>query len=285
MTDGQSFYLLFAIFYLIECIKFAPPDSIAFVSRTGSAKLSPRFPLLMAWGFKKSVFLAEVLPWPGRLYITTGYKSKSLRSDAKVQTVASVRRHHHFLTRATRNLHYLSLLNICNFFILLPTVYVRTYDERAILLTLAFGYASLVGTGIHYHKLHKRLFPSAKADRFKTTLYTSLLPWHSIRCVDEIYQRSAALWSPIAAIAASSNTRTGESLLRRHWREAHFHPKPTYTVAELSPMLRQLDLDVSDWLDAPTNSSSPKYCPSCHSEYEEQATHCSDCEGVALKKS
>lgn len=283
MTDGQSFYVLFAVFYLIECIKFMPLDSTALASRFGGVSWTPRSPLVNAWGFRKAVFLADLPPWPGRLYVITGYDKPRVQSKKKFRTVSSIKRHHNFLSRAARNLHRLSLLNLANFFLLLPLVYVRTYDERAILITLGYGYLALLGTALHYRAVHKRLYPAHKAERLKSTLYTALLPWHSMRCADEIYLLGSAQWNLLAALAAGAKNKASLHQLQRLWREAHFSPKAKFSADELKPHLKSTVLDPGNWLRAPDDLESPQYCPCCHNAYENGPTHCSDCEAVALE--
>lgn len=282
MTDGQSFYLVLVIFYLIECIKFAPPGSIALTSWSGAfGNCSPRQPLMMAWGFKKTVLLAPVPPSPCVMYLVSDYKEKR-RANRTISTVSGVRRHQKLLHRSCKTLRGLAALNLLNFFALLPLVYVFAYDENLILLTLAGCYLCLFATAFHYRVLHKRLLPSFEADRLKTTLYTALLPWHAPRCYDEITLKSSLRWDPLAALAANASNPSTLALLKQHWRNAHYLGKPTYSSEALTTALNQADIDTSTWLDAPKEFSSALYCPCCHAEYESPATHCSDCKDVPL---
>ncbi|MBK1877371.1 hypothetical protein [Pelagicoccus mobilis] len=284
MTDGQSFYLVLSIFYLIECIKLAPPGSIALVGRTGAfGRCAPRPPLMMAWGLKKTVFIAPFLPWPGAIYLVSSYTEKR-KGFGRISTVSGIRRHQKLIQDVTRKLRPLAVINLINFFLLLPLVYIRTYDEGMILLTLAYSYATQFGTALHYRVLHKRLLPSFEADRLKTTLYTALLPWHAPRCYDELTLRCSLRWDPIAALAANAADKATLALLQQHWRNAHFLPKPEYPAPALAAAFKQVDLDPSDWLDAPKTLDGSLYCPCCHSGYTPPATHCADCKGVELVK-
>ncbi|MDQ8187144.1 hypothetical protein [Pelagicoccus sp. SDUM812002] len=284
MTDGQSFYFVLSLFYLIECIKFAPLGSEALVSRTGKfGTCSLRQPFTTAWGLKKSVFLAPLLPWPASMYFLTGDNDVTCRSS-RILLVSSIRHHQAFLQKATQPLRALAILNLLNFFVFLPIVYVRTYDERTILWTLAYCYATLLAAALHYRRLHKRLLPREGADRLKTTLYTSLLPWHAPRAVDEILLKSSLRWSPIATLAANVQNKAILRRLQYHWRAVHYHPAPRFNKSAIADALAQADISPADWLEPPTQLDSPQYCPCCHSGYETQATHCSDCDGVALRK-
>ncbi|MDQ8183257.1 hypothetical protein [Pelagicoccus sp. SDUM812005] len=283
MTDGQSFYFILVVFYLMECVKFAPPGSQALVCHLGKfGACSLRQPVTTAWGLKKSVFLAPLLPWPSALYLAPGYAPEQTPATT-IARVSSIRHHQRFLRKATQPLRALAVLNLLNFFALLPAVYVRTYDERSILWTLAYCYASLIATAIHYHRLHRRLLPREQADRFKTTLYTALLPWHAPRAADLILLKGSLRWSPLAALAANAKNPAILKQLQYHWRAAHFHPKPRFPQAALATAFREAGLDPSDWLAKPKELDGPQYCPCCHSGYEKQATRCSDCDGVELQ--
>lgn len=284
MTDGQSFYLVLAIFYLIECVKFAPPGSIGLVSRFGGfGNCSPRPPFMTAWGIKKAVFLAPILPWPGSIYLLAHHAEAKPRAR-RIALVSSVRHHHRFLRLATSKLSALATLNLLNFFAVLPFLYVRAYEEKTILYALGYSYALLVLTAIHYRALHKRLFPSHKADRFKTTLYTALLPWHAARCCDEIYLSAAQRWHPVAALAANAQNQASLAQLQQHWRNANYLSQPTFSRADLAEAFRQAGLDPTRWQEARSDLESPRYCPCCLNGYEARVTHCADCHGVALKQ-
>lgn len=285
MTDGQSFYLVLTLFYLIECVTFAPLGSLALVSRTGGfGHCSPRSALMMAWGMKKSVFIAPLLPWPGTLYFVSNQNEKR-PGNWKISTVSGIRRHQSLIRNASKTLRLLAVLNFLNFFAVLPLLYVRTYDEATILWGLAYSYAVLFATAAHYHALHKRLLPSFAADRLKTTLYTALLPWHAPRCYDELCQKSSLRWDPIAAWIANAQNKATLAKLQQYWRDAHFLKQPTYPARALEDALKQSELNYSNWLDAPKNPEGSLYCPCCHAGFEKPAEQCSDCDGVALKSS
>lgn len=285
MTDGQSFYLVLSVFYLIECIKFAPPGSVALISRGGGfGTCSPRQALMTAWGMKKDVFLAPLPPWPGAIYIASAVTEKRDRFYP-ISTVSGIRRHQKLIAKATKTLRYLAILNFLNFFLLLPLVYIQTYSEAAVLGALAYAYLALLGTAIHYRALHKRLLPSFEADRLKTTLYTALLPWHAPRCLDELTLKSSLRWDPLAALACNASNKETLAQLKQLWRNAHYLEHPLYPADALSSALRQADLEHASWLDAPGEIESELYCPCCLSGFEQPATHCSDCKGVSLLKS
>ncbi len=283
MTDGQSFFFVLTLFYLIECFKFAPPGSEALVSRVGKwGNCSLRQPFIFAWGLKKAVFLAPLFPWPASMYFVPGYDPNQARAS-RITLPSSIGHHHRFLQKALRPIRILAILNLLNFFLILPLVYVRTYDVRMIILTLALCYATLLATAIYYRRLHKRILPSYDADRFKTTIYTALLPWHAPRCADEILLKSSLRWSPLAALAANAKTPAILEKLKYHWRAAHYHPRPRCDRASIAETLRFSRIDPNSWLDKPADLLSPQYCPCCHNGYEKEATRCTDCDGVELK--
>ncbi|MBC2604586.1 hypothetical protein [Pelagicoccus albus] len=284
MTDGQSFYLVLSIFYLIECIKLAPPESEALICRVGRfGNATLRKPFMVAWGMKKTVFLGPILPWPYRMYFLSPQRVTA-RPERQLTRVANVRRHQRLLEKCVPKLQLLAILNFLNFFVLIPLVYVKTYQEQPILISLAFAYAILLVTALHYRALHKRLLPSHKAERFKTTLYTALLPWHAPRCVDELALGSSLRWAPLAALAANASNLKVLAHLQRLWREAHYQPHPEYSLQQLEDATRQAQLDTENWLKTPPDLSAPKFCPVCLSEFEEIAETCEDCRGTTLRR-
>lgn len=284
MSDGQSFYLVLVAFYLLECVKFAPPNSLAMLSGFRESKTwKPRTCFIMAWGVGKSVFIGPLLPWPSLVYIVTG-SSDSDHANKRIRTASGIRRWTRFLTKATNNLRWISLGNLSNFLILLPVVYSRFGDSNIILFTIGYCYLTLFATAIHLHALHRRIFPRNKADRYKATFYTAFLPWHAMRCADEFFLKSSLNWSSLTALAANAENPAALETLKRLWRSSHFQANASYKTETLTHVLDRAGLDRSDWLNSPSDSDSPLYCPCCHVGYESVATHCADCKDVALEK-
>jgi len=236
---------------------------------------------MIAWGMKKSVFIAPFLPWPSSIYLVSALAEKR-SGNWTISTVSGIRRHQKLIKDLTKTLRLLAVLNLFNFFALLPLLYVRTYDEIIVLYGLAYSYATLFLTALHYRALHKRLLPSFAADRLKTTLYTAMLPWHAPRCYDELTLKCSLRWDPIAALVANAANKNTLAFLQQRWRDAHYLAKPEYPAEALANTLKQVGLDFSDWLEAPKNLESSLYCPCCHAGYESPATHCADCKDVEL---
>lgn len=283
MSDGQSFYLVFALFYLLECIKFAPPAAMAMTSLLGGSRTwRPRAPFLVAWGIRKSVFIGPLLPWPSLIYAVYGWSERASRTK-RVKTVSGVRRRIRFLEKATLPLRLLSLLTLVNFFVILPLVYQQSDDEIFILACIGAAYLILPASAVHFFLLHRRILPSRQADRLKSTFYTAFLPWHAMRCADEIFMLSAEQWCPLAALAANADNPAATKRLKRLWRSAHFRPAYAYSIELLRSIFSQAAIDTTDWLTPPAASQNPKYCPCCHCEYEAFASHCADCQGQELK--
>ncbi len=283
MSDGHSFYLVFAIFYLLECLKFAPPASIAMTSHRGGARTwRPHAPFLVAWGIRKLVFIGPLLPWPSLIYAVSGWTEREHLAKP-VRTVSAVRRRLRFLEKATLPLRLLSLLTLLNFFAVLPFVYQQSDDEVLILAFIGAAYLALPASAIHFFLLHRRLLPGRQGDRLKSTLYTAFLPWHAMRCADELFLRCAEQWSPLAALAANANSPAATERLKLIWRRAHFSPSPPYSAKLLQSVFAQAAIDTSSWLLPPAASQHPKYCPCCHCEYKAFASHCADCRDQALR--
>lgn len=285
MTEGESFYFILAAFYLLECLKLAPPDGLAFVSRFGGARAwRPRPPFTMAWGLRKAAFWAPILPWPSLIVIVAG-KNENEHARKRIRTVSGIRRRARFLARATARLRALSVVSFIVFMIALPFFYGYIGDPRLIFAAVGFGYLTLATTAVHFYALHRRILPDHKSERFKSTIYTALLPWHAMRCADELFIGSAREWSALATLAANAQDRAALDTLKRLWRAARWHPRPPFAIETMDRILAQARLDPAKWLDAPTDGDSPQYCPICYGGYESSATHCADCRGIALQKS
>lgn len=282
MSDEQSFILVLIAFYLLECIKYAPPPATAFLSRWGNlSKWSPRNAFLHAHGIKKQLFIAPFLPWPNTCIVVTGNTEADHRKK-RVRTLAGIRRWTCFLQRATRLLRFASCLTLLNFFLILPVLYSYYGDVFLVLYHLGFAYLFLFVASVHFFAVHKRLFPHLGTERFKSTLYLAFLPWHGMRAHDEIFLAASSSWSSLATYAAFADSPQSRSHLQRLWRQAHFLPKPPYSIDTLQSVFDTAKIDASQWLNFPKNFHAPQICPCCHSGYESTAHTCPECEHIPL---
>ncbi len=285
MSDGQTFYVVLALFYYLECLKFAPPDSLAMISPLGGTrKWRPKQRLMVAWGLGKSVFIGPLLPWPSLIFVVSGSNAKSA-NEKRVQTVSGVRREVAFLKRSTASLRGLSLVHFLIFFAALPLLYWHYGDHLIVLATVGLAYLLLFATAIHFSKLHKRILPEQSVERLKATLYTAFLPWHAMRCADEIITGRSLSWNPLAVLAANADNGKTLAILQKLWRESRHLSNPRYPTEAIEALLRIEKLDTTDWITPPKQLESPQYCPCCHTGYENQATHCVECPGVELLSS
>ncbi len=280
MTDAESFYLILAIFYLLECVKLAPPNSRSIETTWGNNnRWKPKTEFSRLLGIKKWLFLSPILPWPGRILI---FHSSSKQPVAKVPISSSRSRKLLFLIeKSTQALRYLSLLIFVYFFIGIPLLYRLQRGEPEFLFSIAIGYLLMCVSAVLYFRTHRRWLHQESGNRILSTIYTALLPWHSMRCADDIVSGATKTWDYPTVLASYKNNSHCLVLLSKFWREAHFVTTPPYSLNHLKSVTGDAGIDTRDWL-VPHNTSGNKYCPCCFAHYESTAKTCTDCPGVSL---
>jgi hypothetical protein len=274
MTDAQSFYLLLAAFYLYECLIFAPNGAWAFVGR-GGVKWRRRAPLFQLSGLHKEAFCSPVIPFPGFQLVFPVVPD----SLPKAGGLRRFKKQCVLLGKITIHLRICSLVVFLHYFLLLPLVYRHIVGSPAMIAIIIQGELLAFYTAFSFNRLHKRLFPEDKWERFLETLYTAFLPWHAMRSSDLIIKKRSADWHPLAALASHPDSPANQKQLARIWREARL----AGDTAALEGFLNEAGIDPTPW-DQPPELENPsqKYCPVCLDLYEEEAETCADCKGVAL---
>jgi|GEM_PF-2375542 len=280
MTDAESFYLILAIFYLIECVKFRPPNSRAIENAWGAKKgWRPKSEFSRLLGIKKWLFLSPFLPWPGKVLIL--HSSPEPPPQKVPQSTSRTRKLLFLLEKSTQTLRHISLLIFAYFFIGVPFLYRLQRGEPEFLFSIAIGYLLMGASAFLYFRIHKRWLLQDRGNRIINTIYTALLPWHSMRCVDDIVSGVTKSWDYPTLLASLKESPSCHALLMKLWRGAHYIATPPYSIERLQSVTCHAGIDTGDWL-VPRNLSGSKYCPCCFAPYESTAETCNDCPEVAL---
>lgn len=283
MSDAQSFYLLLAIFYLIECLSSAPSGRQAFVSMgLGNKRWRSRSVAFPVNGFRKDLFFCPFLPWPGMLALPGNQGDDSPISPMALR---HLRKRIQILAVMTSALRSMSLVIFLHFFVLLPVIYYFYAKTLVVPLALGYGYLLCAVATVRFYGLHKRLFPSLKDERFKHTIYTLFLPWHAMRSADVIIARRSASWSPVVLLATDPECLSNKRRLRRLWNEAVLQPKAKPGQSELRSLFEQARVDLEKYTAPPEVAGDEVYCPICETVYVEGTEDCANCEGVSLVSS
>ncbi|MGB0776269.1 MAG: hypothetical protein ACPGUY_10515 [Akkermansiaceae bacterium] len=266
------------LFYLFDCLKFTEPGSLAWTGRYGKLRRGwrKRDTLIPLGGIAKDVIPAPLIPWPQAMIVASRKET-----GGRFGKVRNIRRMSRFVIRATSDLRWSSLFIFILFFILIPVIYVMQRGELTVLLAIACGLMMMFLNACVYASIHRRLLPKEKADRFKGILFTAFLPWHAMRCADEIIIKFTTPWSQPAVLAAHLGQSGNLKHFQTLYRKACYHPKPEYTRAELDDLLDQVGTDPTPWLKAP-EIDDPYFCPCCHESYTVNKHPCEDCGGIEL---
>ncbi len=280
MTDAESFYLVLVVFYLIECVKFQPPGARAIENAWGlKYRWKPKIEFSRLLGIRKWLFLSPILPWPGKILIIG--QDPELKSPRKPITAYQVNQLLHLLEKSTQMLRRVSTLVFVYFFLVIPYLYHLQRGEPEFFLSIAIGYALIWITAALFFTLHRRWLPLEKGSRIVNTIYTALLPWHSMRCVDDIVMSKVRNWDYPTLLAAKKDSPRCLDLLKEFWRKAHYLKAHPYSLAQLVATTRDAKIDTSSWL-TPIGISGDKVCPCCFAPYESSARFCNDCAEVEL---
>ncbi len=280
MTDAQSFYLLLAIFYFIECLASAPSGSQAFVSKgAGAKRWRIRRVAFPVHGFRKDIFLTPIFPWPGMLVMP---KFQAISEPLAPMALRHLGKRIQLLTNSTAPLRSTGLLIFLHFFLLLPVCYYFYARTPVVLFALVYGYLLCVLAAARFYALHQRYFPTLKEERFKNTIYTAFLPWHAMRAADVIALRLSAGWNPHVLMATDPSALSNKRQLRRAWNEAALHPEVRPGRDELASLFDQAGLDLEAFTAPPELSHDEAYCPLCETIYVEGTSQCANCPEVAL---
>ncbi len=280
MTDAESFYLILAIFYLIECVRFQPPGARAIENAWGLKHgWKPKSEFSRLLGIRKWLFLSPILPWPGRILVIG--QDRETNARPKSITAHRVNQLIRLLEKSTQILRGISALVFVYFFLVIPYLYRLQRGEPEFLISIAIGYALIGITAALFFKLHRRWLPHEKGSRIVNTIYTALLPWHSMRCADDLIMGKIKTLDYPTLLAAKKDCPRCLDLLKEYWRKAHFFKTPPYSLAQLKATTQDAHIDTSSWL-TPTGINGDKVCPCCFAPYEFSAQFCNDCAEVDL---
>ena len=278
MTDAESFYLVLAGFYLFECLKLQPVDTSAVATPfAGPKHWKPRIELTRFMGIRKWSFLGPLLPWPGGLFAVS-----RTRSPKKSPSPLAIRRRLRIYRGRTVPLRALSLFIFLYFFAAIPVLYFYLKGEIAFLAAIAFGYFLMILAAIMLLRAYRILLPRSKESRIPHFIYTLFLPWHSMRCVDELALAYSRTWSYPSLLAALCDSPACKQALARLYRESKFMPRPLYSTGDLEPLLPFATIDTQEALLSPPVENDDRYCPVCHTSYQAEVEECVDCRGVTL---
>lgn len=282
MTDAESFYLVLALFYFIECLKLRPPGTTALANAFGQGNSwSPRSELVRLMGIGKWVFLAPILPWPG-LMIVSAIEPRGKGASKKISSPLRIKRLSYIFKKHAFGLRILSAAIFCFFFLLLPHLYFLQRGTPIFIVSIGVGYLLMLAAAWLQFRIRRRLFPDSKTLWITQSLYTALLPWHAMRCSDEIFMEYTRHWSWPAILAAHIDSPQSRSQLLRLWREAQWNRRANYSIDELKPIFDKVNLNTETFEFSANERDAPKYCPSCLTSYQSSAIHCADCHEIEL---
>lgn len=280
MTDAEYFYLLLALFYLIECLSIAPSGSRAFVSRDiHGHRWKPSRTGIPINGLRKVLFLCPILPWPRMLI-----RPKTEHSPLSTHSLRHLRKKVKLLNDTTHDMRIFGLFLFIHFFIFLPVVNFFYAGTVLIVITVIYGYFVCAFVALRFFAIHRRYFPKLKGERFKNTLYCLFLPWHAMRAADIIIIRRSATWHPLAILGNDPTYPPNKKILRRAWNEASYYPKAKTTHEELTHLFNQNGQDITTFMAPPKVPDDEAYCPVCETTYLASTTHCATCKGIRLKR-
>ncbi len=278
MTDAESFYLVLAGFYLFECLKLQPTQRNAFSTLgTGKGHWAPKRELSRFLGIRKWAFLAPLLPWPGAMFIVPR-RQPNPRSPSPLRTRRLIRI---YFARASR-LRILSMGIFLYYFAALPYLYFHLKGEALFLGAVAFGYALMIWAALLLFRAYRALKCGKSEGLAPQLIYTCFLPWHAMRCADELAFAYSRAWNVPSVLGALSDSPKCRNSLERLYRDSLFRPSALYTSEALTPALEFSKIDPARAVAAPSGIGRARYCPCCQATYEPGIERCSDCRDVPL---
>ena len=282
MTDAESFYLILASFYFLECLKLRSPRTAALANSSGKANSwTPRSELVRFMGIKKWVYIAPLLPWPGLMIVVANERARN-GSSKTVESPLRIKRLTDRYRKATLGLRVLSLCIFCYYFALLPYLYFLQRGTPSFFISVGIGYLLMFAAALLLFRVRARLLPRSKMSSIPQLLYTAFLPWHAMRCADDIFLEYCRHWSWPAILASQVESPQSRSQLQRLWREAQFSKRPIYSTDTLQSIFDSVKLKAK--LDIHDPQDSERYCPCCLVSYQSSAHFCADCRNIQLVK-
>lgn len=279
MTDAESFYLILALFYFIECFKFRSPGTVSLANALGSKNSwTPRSELVRLMGIKKWMYLAPLLPWPGLVIIVSNQARPNVSSNISLSPLRIKRLVERYRLH-TRALRILSSGIFVYYFILLPNLYFHQRGTTAFFASIGFGYALMFVAAYWMRRSRRYLLPELRNGEIPQLLYTSLLPWHAMRCADELFYEYSRKWNWPSVLASQIDSARSKAQLLRIWREAQYSPDALHSIEQLKPVLDYVKMETELKFDSEENC---KFCPCCLSSYELNVLHCPDCQNIEL---
>ena len=277
MTDAESFYLILTLFYLVECLKLLPPGTKAIANPIGRGKSwTPRSELVRFMGIGKWLFLAPLVPWPGIMIVTSNRKPNTNESALRVARRFSV------LRKRTHVLRVLSFSIFTFFFLVLPYLYFLQRGTVAFLISISIGYFMMFTAAFLQFRIRRKILLNEKSGWITHTLYTALLPWHAMRCADQLFFDYTRHWSWPAVLAAHADSPSARKHLLRLWRNSRWGKKPRYSIEVLKSILEEAGVDANSSINFNHSCGTAKQCPCCLASYQPNYDHCPDCGDIEL---
>ncbi len=283
MSDGQTFYLLLAAFYLLECSKWLGENQLLWQGRWVRKHwaLRAKRQLVELHGISKKIFATSLAP--GVSFPIVCVAGSYDQSQPRARTMrCSVSR---FL-RVARPLRWMSTLLFLLCFVGYPALIILQKNEWLVIYAIANGYLLQLFIAIEYRRLQKFLkLPAGMGKAWLIEFfYNAFFPWHAMRAADRLAVSMTSRWHELPLLLAMRHMPACTSQLKHYWRQAHYAKNPIYQLAEMKAVLGCEKIDVSSWLDVELDGDAgPRYCPCCLTSYGEATETCADCDGVELR--
>ena len=164
------------------------------------------------------------------------------------ESVLRIVRQFRVFKKRTLALRVLSFATFCFFFLLLPYLYFLQRGTPSFFISIAFGYILMFTAALLQFQIRRRLLPKNKTGLITHTLYTALLPWHAMRCADQLSMDYSRHWRWPAILACFAESPGARKSLLRLWRESLCSAGSIYSKDLLKPILEKIGLntDISD---------------------------------------
>lgn len=278
MSEGQTFYLLIALFYLSGCIKSAAPGGIA-ITKNLFRGWSIRQPLATLAGVGKSLYLAPLVPWPGAIVL-----SASTSGQSSIITRASAWRLLRLTHSATLHLRFISLLIFALFFGIIPYVYYLEGDSFRIRLIIGYTFFLILYASTCFFFIHRRFAREKKGERLKHLFFNIITPWHTMRSADDILLQGKLQNIHPLTLASLCKDLERKAFLGQALRNAMYRKDPQFSQEEVQSILSSSGIAQSELTTPPAQESddSTQYCPCCLASFSKEAKCCEECDNVPL---
>ncbi|AKT40279.1 hypothetical protein [Chondromyces crocatus] len=183
-----------------------------------------------------------------------------------------------------------------------PALFLSIGFARAWLPALAVLYVGSVANAALWVRIHRRLAPAARLERWTHAVGIALLPVSAMRAADVLARTALTGLHPLAAAGALVPRAQLEPLAAHLVRDARWPLRPTCPTTEpdaqaterahrealtrhLEDLVRALGFDPEHLAAIPPPTGEvddERCCPRCHASYGGGATTCDDCGGIPL---